>query len=944
MLRSGHTRMDSGERVESVLVFLCYRRSDGAWYADWLYDLLHGAEYSDGAGTIHRIRVYYDRAAPGVADWKAIHLPSLASAQALLVVVTPGVAKDFSSRGSPDWVYEEIRWWIGERRGVAPIVIDTTGEGVRWLPQPIQRRWPDVNRIDLRRDEVESAIQSGDLTLANRIRDRLVATVRELSERTTFAAHERSERQQRWLTFTTWAGIVLAVVTVALAALSWIASRSASRERDAKTAALARLLGSRADAAARDGGAALLPAIYLAAASIQTEPTTASRSLLARLLALSLEPDRAFRSAGTAFAFQPGGNHLASLDGTAVSLLDWSTRREVRRLELGDAVSAITWSADGAFIAAGTAKGDVGIWNAGTGVSVGRLDCGHRVVALSVRAGGDAVISTCSDGVHFPPAAYLWRRAPTWPERRPSRLADPYAYGWAFTSDGQSIAAHNGRQIKVFAYPAAPKVLATIDARQSIDAVALARRDSGRFAVATEDGTIAIWHLNAERPVLETRLPRSTALQFSTDGSRLAVGGTDAVVRVLDSRSGEVLAQAVQPDIVQSLAVDETGHWMVATFEPRGTTPLGPRLWRVPVPSGSSPMSDSRPLPFQRPYLLAALRDRVIVSDPRETAPVLTFARGELDPAKVVGIAPREGLAVVMPENNSKTGRVEAWKVGQELPQKLWETSIGYSTPSISPDGHYLAIASVVLPGFSGQQPLRYRVLQLATGDERHRWTKANLPGCVRTWFTPDARQLLACNTRWRDESATSSVPDGEDLLAVDLETGRRTRLTLPTAHEIAALRFDPHGRQFAIADGLGTLHDGRFRRTTPDGRLSLLRWPDRSVVTTFQHAGSLRDVDFSPDGTAVVVVDTQGVTVHTIATHEDVFRIEAPTARYAAFSADGDQVVIVDQTGVRRFYWRVADLLARACAVLPRNLTPDEWNLRAPEVPYRQLCPAPPD
>ena len=94
-----------------VRVFLCYRRNDGAWHAEWLNEHLSDSEFVDSGGNRHRIRVYYDKAAPGVADWKSLHFPSLQASQALILICTPGIAKDLSKRGAPDWVYEELRWW-----------------------------------------------------------------------------------------------------------------------------------------------------------------------------------------------------------------------------------------------------------------------------------------------------------------------------------------------------------------------------------------------------------------------------------------------------------------------------------------------------------------------------------------------------------------------------------------------------------------------------------------------------------------------------------------------------------------------------------------------------------------------------------------------------------------------------------------------------------------
>jgi hypothetical protein len=171
------------DAVCEVSIFLCYRRSDGSWFAEWLYRRLKNVEYPDSEGHRCRVRVYYDKTAPGVADWKSLHFPSLQTARALLIICTLGLAKDFSRRGHPDWVYEELRWWV-RRRESAPIVVDATGEGDRWLPELLTKKWPDINRIPLIQRDAEFAVQAGDQEYEERIRQRIVDAVRELEHRT----------------------------------------------------------------------------------------------------------------------------------------------------------------------------------------------------------------------------------------------------------------------------------------------------------------------------------------------------------------------------------------------------------------------------------------------------------------------------------------------------------------------------------------------------------------------------------------------------------------------------------------------------------------------------------------------------------------------------------------------------------------------------------------
>jgi hypothetical protein len=144
----------------------------------------------------------------------------------MLVICTPGLAKDLSRQGQPDWVYTELRWWVAER-GSAPIVVDASGEGDRWLPEMITDKWPDINRIALSAKDAESARRSNDHSYDIRIRDRIVGAVRELEQQTLFEDLARSRQQQRWLRLALCIATVLFLLT---AALGWLFDQ---RRRDA---------------------------------------------------------------------------------------------------------------------------------------------------------------------------------------------------------------------------------------------------------------------------------------------------------------------------------------------------------------------------------------------------------------------------------------------------------------------------------------------------------------------------------------------------------------------------------------------------------------------------------------------------------------------------------------------------------------------------------------
>ena len=50
---------------------------------------LADAEFTASDGSRRKIQIYYDQKAPGVADWKKLHFPSLQSSHSLLLERIP---------------------------------------------------------------------------------------------------------------------------------------------------------------------------------------------------------------------------------------------------------------------------------------------------------------------------------------------------------------------------------------------------------------------------------------------------------------------------------------------------------------------------------------------------------------------------------------------------------------------------------------------------------------------------------------------------------------------------------------------------------------------------------------------------------------------------------------------------------------------------------------
>jgi hypothetical protein len=135
-------------------VFICYRQDDGGDTAGRVYELLRdqpitSPAQTDAPGASPVLDVYFDQTAPGVEDWTAVHEPFLKRSRAIIVICTPGVK---CKLGDDDWVYQEIGWWL-DNRETAPILVDPLGEGERWVPDVIAKRWPKAQLIELLEDK-----------------------------------------------------------------------------------------------------------------------------------------------------------------------------------------------------------------------------------------------------------------------------------------------------------------------------------------------------------------------------------------------------------------------------------------------------------------------------------------------------------------------------------------------------------------------------------------------------------------------------------------------------------------------------------------------------------------------------------------------------------------------------------------------------------------------
>jgi len=209
------------EPTDTVRVFIAYRRADGQACANWLQGVLHEQPISTVEGRVAKLKTYFDVHAPAISDWRDKWKADLAVARAFILVCSPLAATEQpkSEKNTPDWLYEEIRWWIANRR-TAPILVEAWPDGECRVPAPVAAVWPYAQRLPWSHATVGDEAH----LLVQRIIEGLVLSARRID-------HEELRRlriRNRLLQ-------VLALVALALAVGLFVAfQREASARADAE--------------------------------------------------------------------------------------------------------------------------------------------------------------------------------------------------------------------------------------------------------------------------------------------------------------------------------------------------------------------------------------------------------------------------------------------------------------------------------------------------------------------------------------------------------------------------------------------------------------------------------------------------------------------------------------------------------------------------------------
>ena len=537
--------MSNVSAVSNVLhAFICYRRTDGQTAAEWLFENFDGQKVTKvGTDSPQTLSLYLDLNSPAVSNWVSVHRPALELARVMFVVCSPGA---FAKQGNDDWVHRELEWWL-KNRDSAPILIDTTGEGDRWVPTQIKKRWPHAQRVEVRTEYWNGIGLSEKQKEEKRTVQRLTEGIALGSAQ---VVHEELVSKRRMVRRLALLAILLALA-VGLALMSFfvannsrIQAESATRESKLR---LANVLIESFERHIDDGD--VYGAIPWCVEALDTEPdpSRATQHRIRLASAMRQSPDLVnVWWHDNSKVLLATSNHRSDLVATAAA--DGSTR--VWDIQSGRCVAGplhhnkkvtfCTFDVSDKYLVTTSADFTARIWNARDGTHVSPLLQHNGPVnsaAFSPRTAdgnGEPILATCGDDK----VVRIW-------DFKGKSVCEPLEHDApvmkvAFSPDGKLLACATRKSIKVW----------LTDTWKE--------QYSQQLEIAGLGGRGNIYYVSLQVPDLS----EIYQLSFSEDGKELFVGSDQ--INIIEAETGKHLVKPVKSGALNSVGIVSPDASMIA--------------------------------------------------------------------------------------------------------------------------------------------------------------------------------------------------------------------------------------------------------------------------------------------------------------------------------------------------------------------------------------------
>lgn len=521
------------------------------------------------------------------------------------------------------------------------------------------------------------------------------------------------------------------------------------------------------------------------------------------------------------------------------------------------------WSPDGERIATMGARGDVNVWEAGTGELLLTLDGGLEEAGAALAFSPDGTTLAAS----WATQVVLW-------DLRTGEVISRLT--------GKPVGASVGYNLGVGQIGFSP--------------------DGGRLAVANLNGSCEVWDLANRTKALS--LPSegqpAKAIAFSPDGRRLATAGDDGIVRIWDAAAGTQIQALPLGGVIHSVAFSSDGSFLGAASEDGGI-----KIW-----DAATGMVVTSPPRQSGLYDIAFMPDgRFVTAGQDGTARVWDSATGEQllvlagPTSTVISVAGSpDGRRIA---SGAYDGSLRIWDAGpgrelltiQAHDGIVWETVF-------SPDGKRIASAGVdgrvkLWEAETGrQQPALAGGAQgegfssLATSADGTRLAAGSVSGTILVWDSGSGEQTARLSGHTNMVVGLAFSPDGKRLASAAWD-GTAKVWDLAAGEEITTFRGH---KPAALVTGIVFTPDGKTVITGADDQF-VYQWDATSGAIVRAYPGDGKEiygVAVSADGRLLAAGDQDGsICLWSVASGEQLrkFPAHAGLILRLAFNQDGSQL-----------------------------------------------------